>query len=84
MSAIGHLPVHQQTVVRGQVRHHDGHFRGRRRRLLAVHEFRNRRARQRLLLRQQYAQCIVHQRLTLPRCQLQDRQIFLGRRGRVL
>jgi hypothetical protein len=76
MSAMFHLPVRQQAIVRSQVRHHDGHLRGRRHRLLATHERGHRLTRQRSLLRQQHAQGIVHQRLALPRRQVQDLQVF--------
>src|SRR5207302_2888236 len=76
MSAIFHLLVGQQVIVRRQVRHHDGHLRGRRRRLLPTHELRHGRTRHHLLLRQQHAQGIVHQCLAFPRRQVQDLQIL--------
>jgi hypothetical protein len=76
MSLIFHLRVRQQPIVRRQVRRRDGHFRGRRRRLMAMHELRHRRTRQRSFRRQQHTQSIVHQRLALSRRQVQDSQIF--------
>src|SRR5262249_29680718 len=76
MSAIFHLPVRQQTIVRSQVRHHDRHLRGRRRRLLATHEILDVHTRQHTLFRQEHTQGVVHQRLALARRQVQNLQVF--------
>jgi hypothetical protein len=76
MSLIFHLPVREQPIVRGQVRHHDGHLRGWRRGLPATHEPGHRFTCQPTILGQQHAQGVVHQRLAFPRRQVKDLQIF--------